>query len=52
MGAELIEVLVTPNSIVETLYVIEDFRLGLSSCVVNPPFDAFTLEVAEEGLGH
>jgi hypothetical protein len=52
IGAELIEVLVTPNSIVETLYVIEDFRLGLSPCAVNPPFDAFTLEVAEEGLGH
>ena len=30
MGVELIEVLVTPNTIVETLDVIEDFRLGIT----------------------
>jgi hypothetical protein len=36
IGAELIEVLVTPNSIVETLDVIEDFRLDLSPYSVNP----------------
>ncbi len=29
MGADLIQVLVTPGSIVEALDVIEDFRLGL-----------------------
>jgi len=44
--AELIEVLVATNSIVETLDVIEDFRLGLSPCAVNPPFDAFTFFVS------
>jgi hypothetical protein len=42
IGAGLIDVLVTPKSIVETLDLIEDFQLGLSSCVVNLPFDAFT----------
>ena len=42
----------TPNSIVETLDVIEDFRLGLSPCAVYPPFDAFTFQVAEERLSH
>jgi hypothetical protein len=52
MGAELIEMLMAPNSIVETLDVIEDFRLGLSPCAVNPPFDPFALEVAEERLHH
>jgi len=52
LGAELIEMLVPSNSIVETLDVIEDFRLGLSPCAVNPSFDPFALEVAEERLGN
>ena len=42
----------TPNSIVETLDVIEDFRLGLGSYAVNPLLDPFALVVAEEGLGN
>jgi hypothetical protein len=42
MWTELIEVLVTPNSIVETLNASENFLLGLSTCAENPPFDAFT----------
>lgn len=42
----------TPNSIVETRKVIKDFRLGLSPCAVNPPFDTFTFQVPEERLSH
>ena len=52
VGAELIEVLVTPNLTVETLNVIEDFRLDLGPCVVDPLLDQFALEVAEEELGN
>jgi hypothetical protein len=52
IGAELIEVLVTPNSIVETLDVIKDVLLGLSPCLVNPLLDFFTLQVTEERFGH
>ena len=52
MGAELIEMLVASNTIVETPDVVEDFRLGLVQCVVNPPLDLFALQVAEERLGH
>ena len=52
MGADLIEVLVASNTIVETLNVVEDFRLGLVPCGVNPLFDLFALQVAEERLGH
>ena len=52
MGAELIEMLVASNTIVETLDVVEDFRLGLVPCGVNPLFDLFALQVAEERLGH
>ncbi len=48
MGAELIEMLVAPDSIVETLDVIEDFRLGLSPCLVNTLFDLLALQAAEE----
>lgn len=40
------------NSIVETLDVIEDFRLSLSPCAVNPHLDTFALEVAEARLGN
>ncbi len=45
MGADLIQILMALNSIVETLDVIEDFRLGLSLGLVNPPFDALAREV-------
>ncbi len=48
MGADLIQVLVTPGSIVEALDVIEDFRLGLCPRLIYPPFDFFTLQVTEE----
>jgi hypothetical protein len=48
IGVELIEVLVTPNSIVETLDVIEDFLLGISPWTANTLLDPFTLEVAEK----
>ena len=52
MGAELIEMLVASNSILETLDVIEDFRLGFSPCLVNPLFDLFALQAAEERFSH
>ena len=52
VGTELIKVPVTPNTIAETLNVIEDFRLGLRPCAVNPLLDLFALEVADERLGN
>jgi hypothetical protein len=52
IGAELIEMLVASNSIVETLDVIEDFRLGLSPCAVNPLLDLLAFQITEERLSH
>ncbi len=52
MGADLIQVLVTPGSIVEALDVIEDFRLGLSSGAVDLFLDFFALEIAEERFSY
>ena len=40
------------NSIVETLDVIEDVRLGFSPCAVNSLLDLLALQVAEERLSH
>jgi len=50
MGAELIEMLVAPDSIVENLDVIEDFRLCLSPGLVDPLFNPLALQAAEERL--
>ena len=52
IGALLLEMLVAPNPIVETLDVIEDFRLGLCPRWVNPLFDPLALQAAEERLRH
>ena len=52
MEAELIEMLVASNSIVDTPDVLKDFRLGLYPCLVNPLFDLFTLQAAEERFSH
>jgi hypothetical protein len=41
-----------PNSIVETLDVIEDVRLGFSPCAVNSLLDLLALQVTEERLSH
>jgi hypothetical protein len=43
---------VVSNWIAETLGVIEDLRLGLSPCLVDPLFDLFTLEAEEERLSY
>ena len=51
-GAELIEMLVASNSIVETLDVIEDVRLGFSPSLVNPLLDLFALQITEERFSH
>ena len=48
MGAELIEMLVASNSIVETLDVIEDFLLGLCSGAVDQLLDLLTRQVTED----
>jgi len=50
--AELIEVLVAPNPIVEAFNVIKDFWFGLSSCGVNVILNLFTLQVTEEWFSH
>jgi hypothetical protein len=47
MRTELIEMLVAPNTIVETLDVIEDFRLGLSPCESPRKLDRLSLEQLE-----
>ena len=52
MRTELIEMLVAPNTIVETLDVIEDFLPDLSHCLANSLFDLFALQAAEERFGH
>ena len=52
MGTELIEMLMAPNTIVETLDVIEDFRLGFCPSLVNPLLDLFALQITEERFGH
>ncbi len=52
LGAELIEMLVSSNSIVETLDVIEDFRFSFSPSLVNPLLDLLALQVTEERLSH
>ncbi len=44
--------LVASNSIVETLDVIEDVRLGFSPSLVNPLLDLLALQVTEERLSH
>jgi hypothetical protein len=43
---------VTSNWIVEAFNVLKDFRPGLLPCFVNPLFDLFTLQVAEERFSH
>ena len=40
------------HSILETLDVLKDFRLGLCPCLVNPLFDLFALQAAEEQFSH
>ena len=52
MGTELIKMLMAPNTIVETLDVIEDFRLGFCPSLVNPLLDLFALQITEERFGH
>ena len=52
IGTELIEALLTSNSIVESLGVIEVVRFGLSPCTLNLLLDLFTLEVAEQRLSN
>ena len=48
IGAQLFEMLVAPNPIVEAFYVIKDFRPGYRSCWVNLFFDPLALQAAEE----
>ena len=52
MGAELIEVFMASDTIVETFDVIEYFRLGLSPGAVDLLLDFFTLEIAEERFSY
>ena len=52
MGAELIEVFMASDTIVETFDVIEYFRLGLSSGAVDLFLDFFALEIAEERFSY
>ena len=44
--------LVASNSIVETLDVIEDVRLGFSPSLVNSLLDLFALQITEERFSH